>query len=144
MTVKRTNIGDYKITGNQNVVRMNEYDDVTYSTAVPEGFLLLLTVNIPLSSLTSFPCTARGNNLQVYFTVSPSQALDRLLHGTSKISMAMTPVALGSGKKPFDRAVHYGPQRMSSNIQTPDRVEDVDVSPIDPMGTPVVVSFLKI
>ena len=120
---------------------MNEYD-VAFSTAVPEGFLLLLTVNIPLSSLTSFPCFARGNNLQVYFTMNPSQALDRLLHGTSKISTAMTPVVLGSGKKLFDRAVHKGPQQMSSNIQTPDRVEDVDVSPIDPMGTPIVVSIL--
>ena len=30
---------------------------------------------------------------------------------------------------------------MSSNIQTPDKVEDVSCSPIDPMGTPVVVSL---
>lgn len=110
------------------------------STAVPEGYLLLLTVNCPLSSLTSFPCTARGNNLQVYFTLNPSQPLQHLLRGAAKISTVMTPVQLGSSKKLYSKAQN-GPQQMSSNIQTPDKVEEVDVSPIDPLGTPVVVSL---
>lgn len=114
---------------------------MVFHTAVPGGHLLLLTVNIPLSSLISFPCTAKGNNLQVFFTVDPSQVLDRLLHRNSKTSTVMTPVQLGSGKKLSGRVAQSGPQQMSSNIQTPDRVEDVDVSPIDPLGTPVVVSY---
>ena len=105
---------------------------------VPEGYLLLLTINCPLSSLTSFPCTAKGNTLQVYFMRNPSQALEQLLKGTNKTSIVMTPVQLGSTKKLSGKAVN-GPQQMSSNIQTPDKVEEVDVSPIDPLGTPVVV-----
>lgn len=110
------------------------------STAVPQGHLLLLTVNCSLSSLTSFPCTAKGDNLQIFFTVNPSQALQQLLEGASKTSVVMTPVQLGSAKKVSGK-VQNGPQQMSSNIQTPDKVEDVSVSPIDPLGTPVVVSL---
>ena len=103
--------------------------------------MLLLTVNCPLSSLTSFPCTAKGNNLQVYFTRNPSQALGQLLKGTIKTSIAMTPVQLGLTKKLSGKIVN-GPQQMSSNIHTPDKVEEVDVSPIDPLGTPVVVGLI--
>lgn len=51
----------------------------------------------------------------------------------------MTPVQLGSDKK-LSSKTQGGPQQTSSNIQTPDKVEEVSVSPIDPMGTPVVVS----
>jgi len=111
------------------------------STAVPQGHLLLLTVGCPLSSLTSFPCTTKGNNLQIFFTANPSQALQRLLEGVSKTSIVMTPVQLRTAKK-LSGKVQNGPQQMSSNIQTPDKVEDVSVSPIDPLGTPVVVSIL--
>lgn len=139
--VKRTNIGDYKITGNKFIkILAHCLVVVVNSAAVPEGYLLLLTVNCPLSSLTSFPCTARGNNLQVYFAMNPSQPLEHLLHKPTKTSTVMTPVQLGSSKKLSSKA-QSGPQQMSSNIQTPDKVEEVDVSPIDPLGTPVMVSL---
>lgn len=62
-----------------------------------------------------------------------------LLRGATKTSIVMTPVQLGTGKK-LSSKPQSGPQQMSSNIQTPDKVEEVDVSPIDPLGTPVVVS----
>ena len=112
---------------------------VSFTTAVPEGYLLLLTVNCPLSSLISFPCANKGDNLQFFFTLNPSQALGLLLQGACKTSTVMTPVQLGSKKLPSK--AKDGPQQMSSNIQTPDKVEDVNVSPIDPLGTPVVVSL---
>ena len=65
--------------------------------------------------------------------------MEHLLRGATKTSIVMTPVLLSSSKK-LSSKIHSGPQQMSSNIQTPDRVAEVDVSPIDPLGTPVVVS----
>ena len=65
--------------------------------------------------------------------------MEYLLCGATKTSIVMTPVQLGSSKKLSSKAQN-GPQHMSSNIQTPDKEAEVDVSPIDPLGTPVVVS----
>jgi len=97
-------------------------------------------MNCPLSVLTSFPCTVKGDTLQAILSIDPSQPLQLLLEGSSKTSVVMTPVQLGSTNKLTSSRIQKGPKEMSSNIQTPDNVEDVSCSPIDPMGTPIVVS----
>lgn len=111
-----------------------------FPIATPRGHLLQLTVNCPLSVLTSFSCTAKGDTVQAILTTDPSRPLQHLLAGSNKTSVVMTPVQLGSTDKLVTKGAQRGPKEMSSNVQTPDKMEDVSCSPIDPMGTPVVVS----